>query len=377
MVDDISKLRVAIVTDWLVMMGGAERSLINMLQVFPDATIYATVCNRDALSEPLKSAKIVTSFLQKKKAVKNHRKLFPFMPTAIESFNLNDYDIVISWSACVAKGVITKPSTLHVCYCHSPMRYAWEFAHEYAGKMAGKSRIVNKFLKYFLTFIRVWDYSSSARVDYFATNSHNVAKRIYKHYRRKAEVIHSPVICDLFQPVDETCDYYLFVSRLQEYKRADLVIKACNQLGRPLIVIGKGPEEKKLRKMAGPTVKMLGYVSDEELRMYYAKCKAFLFPGEEDYGMAPLEAMSSGRPVIAYGYGGALETVVEGETGVFFKEQTVESLVSAMKRFEETEFSKEKIREHSLKFDESVFKSKMKKFISGKYREFHEEYEKI
>ncbi|BCZ47101.1 glycosyl transferase [Clostridium gelidum] len=366
-------MRIAIVTDWLVSMGGAERTLINLLELYPDATIYTTVCNKEVLEEPLKSANIITSSLQKRKTIKNHRKLFPFMPTAIESFDLNGYDMVISWSSCVAKGVITNPSTLHVCYCHSPMRYAWEFSYEYAAKMAGKNKFVNKILNYFLTFIRVWDYASSARVDYFMTNSHNVAKRIYKHYRRKAEVIHSPVICDFFKPMDENGDYYLVVSRLQEYKRADIAIDACNKLGLPLIVVGTGPFEQKLKSMAGLTVKMVGCVSDNELREYYAKCKAFLFPGEEDYGMAPLEAMSCGRPAIAYGKGGALETIVEGKTGLFFEEQTTESLISAIKKFETIKFNKEEIRAHALKFDESVFKLQIKDFVERKYKEFQEE----
>ncbi len=365
----LGNLRIAIVTDWLVTMGGAERTLICLLEMFPHAVLYTTVCNRDNLAEPLRSAKIVTSRLQKKKPPKDHRRLFPFMPTAIEEFDFNGYDIVISWSSCVAKGVITAPSVLHVCYCHSPMRYVWELSSEYAGKMAGPGRLKQKLLSYFLTMIRIWDYASAARVDYFMTNSHNVAARIRKHYRRESAVFHSPVNNKRFVPVDEDGGYYLAISRLQEYKRFDLAIEACNKLALPLLVIGDGPMRDTWSALAGETVQLLGKVPDEALPGYYAKCKALIFPPEEDYGLVPLEAMACGRPVIAYGKGGALETVVDGKTGVFFKEQTVESLTEAILRFERMSFSKDEIRRHAMSFDVDVFKAGIAEFIEQKYQE--------
>lgn len=360
-------MKIALVHDWLPFMGGAERVLSDFVEAYPGAPIYTLLCNYSKIEEPIKSANIITSNLQKDgKEIANHRKLFPFMPTAIEKFNLNDYDIVLSSSSSVAKAVITNPATLHICYCHSPMRYAWEFSYEYAEKMAGKGKIKNKILDYFLTFIRLWDYSSAARVDYFIANSENVAKRIWKHYRREAVVIHPPVRCNLFNISDEDGDFFLCVSRLQEYKRIDLAVKACTKLGLKLKVIGDGPDRKKLQSLAGPTVEFLGRASDETMKECYAKCKAYLFPGEEDFGITPLEAMASGRPVIAYGKGGALETVIEGKTGVFFHEQTVDSLIDAIERFEEHNFDKNELRKHAEKFDDEIFKEKIKTFINEK-----------
>lgn len=362
---------IALVHDWLPFMGGAERVLTNFLELYPSSTIYTTICNKKRLDSPLKEAKIITSYLQKNnKEIKNHRRLFPFMPTAIESFNLNEYDIVLSSSSSVAKGVITKPDTMHICYCHSPMRYAWEFSHEYAGKMAGKGNLKSKILSYFLTCIRLWDNTSADRVDYFIANSENVAKRIWKHYRRESVVIHPPVRCNLFDISEVDEDYFLIVSRLQEYKRIDLAIEAFNQLGLPLVVIGDGPEKKKLQARANSNIKFLGRESDEVIKEYYARCRAFIFPGEEDFGITPLEAMASGRPVIAYGKGGAMETIIENKTGIFFENQKSEDLVEAIKRFENMTFSKSEIRKHAESFDEEIFKRKMKEFIDGKYIEF-------
>lgn len=366
-------MKLALIHDWLPFMGGAERVLINFLEIYPRAPIYTTICNRNRLDYPLNKANIIVSNLQKgDKDIENHRKLFPFMPTAIESFDLNEFDIVLSSSSSIAKGVITKPDTMHICYCHSPMRYAWEFSYEYASKMAGKGSIKDKLLNYFLTGIRVWDNSSSDRVDYFIANSQNVAKRIWKHYRRESVVIHPPVRCNLFNISDINEDYFLIVSRLQEYKKVDLAVEVFNELGLPLIIIGDGPERHKLEKIAKNNIKFLGRVSDEVIKDYYSKCKAFLFPGEEDFGITPLEAMASGRPVIAYGKGGALETVIENKTGIFFLEQNKESMMSAIEKFNIMNFDKKQIRLHAEKFDEEIFKKKIAKFITNKYEEFKE-----
>lgn len=364
-------MKIAIVHDWLPFMGGAENVVTNMMEVFPEAVLYTSICNKDRLTGKLKETEIVTTHLQKKKKeIINHRKLFPFMPTAMESIDLTSYDIVISSSSSVAKSVITGPDTLHICYCHTPMRYGWEFMHNYIGELSGKGRFKNKLKSYFMSFMRVWDYASSARVDVYVANSVNVAKRIKKHYRRDAYVIHPPVRGNIFQISNENGDFYLCVSRLQEYKRVDIAVEACTKLNVPLVVIGDGPEQPKLKKMAGSCVKFLGRVSDDVIREHYGKCKAFLFPGEEDYGITPLEAQASGRPVIAYGKGGVLETVIDGETGVFFKEQTVESMIEAIKKAEKIEFQKEKLREHAMEFDEEVFRKKLKKFIEKQYKEF-------
>lgn len=364
-------MKIALVHDWLPFMGGAERVLTNFLELYPGSSIYTTICNRSKIDGVLKDANIITSYLQKKnKEIDNHRKLFPFMMTAIESFDLNEYDVVLSSSSSIAKGVITSPDTMHVCYCHSPMRYAWEFSHEYAGKMAGEGGVKRKLLRYFLTAIRLWDNASSDRVDYFIANSQNVARRIWKHYRREATVIHPPVRCNLFNISDVDGDYFLVVSRLQEYKRIDLAVEAFNELGLPLIIIGEGPDRKRIESMAKNNIKFLGRVSDEVIKEHYAKCRGFIFPGEEDFGITPLEAMASGRPVIAFRKGGALETVVENRTGVFFDDQNHKDLINAIKKFENMTFDKEEIRKHAENFDEEIFKEKISEFLSEKYEEY-------
>lgn len=364
-------MKIALIHDWLPFMGGAERVLINFLEMYPEAPIYTTIANKDKLDNPLKDAEIITSSLQRgKKNVENHRKLFPFMPTAVESFNLNEFDIVLSSSSSVAKAVITNPNTMHICYCHSPMRYGWEFSYEYAGKMAGGSKLKKKVLGYFLSIMRLWDNVSSDRVDFFIANSENVARRIWKHYRRESVVIHPPVRCSLFKPCDVDEDYFLILSRLQEYKRIDVAVEAFNKNGLPLVIIGDGPEREKLEKIANSNIKFLGRQSDDVIKEYYAKCRAFIFPGEEDFGITPLEAQACGRPVIAYGKGGALETVVNNLTGVFFEEQTATSLNEAIEKFNEMKFDKNEIRKHAETFDESIFKVKMQNYINECYKDF-------
>ena len=351
-------------------MGGAEKVVINFKHIYKDAPVYTISYNQDNLDDELKNIDVRTSFIQNfPKGNVKHQMYLPFMPTAWEQFDFNEYDVVLSSSSSCAKGLITSPDTVHICYCHSPMRYAWEFSYEYAGKMSGKGKLVRKLLDYFLTWIRVWDYASAARVDYFIAKSENVAKRIRKHYRREAVVIPPPVRCKLFQISENDGDYFLVVSRFQEYKRVDIAIAACNKLGLKLKVVGDGPDYKRLKAMAGPTVELLGRVDDAHVKELYAGCRAFLFPGEEDFGITPLEAMASGRPVIAYGKGGALETVVEGVTGTFFKEQTTDSLIDALRRFETMTFDKHKLREHAEKFDDEVFKARIKAFVEEKYNE--------
>ncbi|MDP4145739.1 MAG: glycosyltransferase family 4 protein [Bacillota bacterium] len=363
-------MRMALVHDWLTNMGGAERVVINFKELFPEAPIYTTLYNADKLDEALKNIDVRTSFLQSEKNLKRgHQKLLPFMPMAFESFDLNEYDVILSSSSSCAKGVVTNPDTMHVCYCHTPMRYAWEYYYEYANEW-GLNKIKGKLLKYVMNYIRVWDRVSADRVDYFIANSENVAKRIWKHYRKESVVIHPPVRCNLFNVSNIDEDYFLILSRLVPYKRIDLAVKAFNELGLPLVIIGDGPERQRLESMANNNIKFLGRQPDEVIKDYYSKCRAFIFPGEEDFGITPLEAQASGRPVIAYGKGGALETVIDGETGVFFKEQTIEELIVAIKKFEDIEFDKQTIRKHAEEFDEEIFKAKISNFINEKYKEF-------
>lgn len=352
--------KIAIVHDWLTNMGGAEQVIINFKEIYPEAPIYTTFYTPENLDEKLRNIDVRTSFLQKKKKVTNHQKYFPFMPLAFENFNLNEYDIILSSSSSCAKGVITKPGSIHVCYCHTPMRYAWEKKDEY---IEGMGKFKKKLVKLLLHYMRMWDLMSASRVDYFIANSTEVKKRIEKHYKRDAIVINPPVRCNMFNISNVDRDYFLVLSRLVKYKRFDLAVEACSKLGKKLIVIGDGPEREKLEKLANENVTFLGRQPDEVVKKYLSECKALLFPGEEDFGIVPVEAQACGRPVIAYGKGGVLDSVIDGETGVFFEEQSVESLSKAIEKFETMVFSKEKIRENALSFDESVFQQKIKNYI--------------
>lgn len=359
-------MRTAIVTDWLTQMGGAERVVLAIKELFPDAPLFTTVYNPDTVDRVFHDMDIRTSFIQKLPgAKKSYQKYLPLMPTAVEQFDLTEFDLVISSSSSVAKGICTKADTVHICYCHTPMRYAWDFYHEYLnGPDVG--RIKRKLIPWLMNYIRMWDRLSADRVDYFIANSNNVAKRIQKHYHRDSTVIHPPVDSSFFEPVNEVEDFFLVVSRLVPYKRVDLAIQACNDLKLPLRIIGIGPEESRLKHIAGPTVKFLGRLSDDEIKWHYARCRAFLFPGEEDFGITPLEAQASGRPVIAFGKGGALETVVDGKTGLYFNEQTVESLKVKLCQFAQTHFEKQVIRQHAENYDTDMFKQRLKELIDQK-----------
>ncbi len=361
-------MKIAIVHDWLTNMGGAEQVIINFNEIYKDAPIYTTFYNPDNLDEKLKGLDVKTSFLQKKKMVTNHKKYFPLMPLAFENFDLNEYDVVLSSSSSCAKGVITKPGSIHICYCHTPMRYAWEKRDEY---ITGMGKIKRRLIKLLLHYMRIWDVSSANRVDYFIANSTETKIRIMKHYKRDAVVINPPVRCKLFNISETDGDYYFVVSRLVKYKRFDLAVKACKELGRKLIVIGDGPEKENLEKIANGNnnITFLGRQPDDVVKKYMAECKALLYPGEEDFGIVPVEAQASGRPVIAYGKGGVLDSVINGKTGVFFKEQTVDSLKDAICKFESMKFDKQEIRKNALEFDESVFQQKIKNFINEKYNE--------
>jgi len=363
-------VNIALVHDWLTNMGGAERVLINFKEIYKNSPIYTTLYNPAKLDNDLKNVDVRTSFLQNEKNIKKgHQSLLPYMPMAFESFDLNEYDVILSSSSSCAKGIVTSPNSLHICYCHTPMRYSWEFYYEYE-KDWNMKKIKRNMLKYFINYMRLWDNVSSCRVDYFIANSKNVALRIWKHYRRESVVIHPPVRCHLFNLSDIDEEYYMILSRLVPYKKVELAVRAFNELGLPLIVIGDGVEREKLKSIAKDNVRILGRQPDEVVKEYYSKCRAFIFPGEEDFGITSLESQASGRPVIAYERGGVLETVVKDETGVFFKEQTVESLKNAVRRFESMKFDKMIIRKHAEGFSEEIFKDKIGNFVKSKYDDF-------
>lgn len=364
---NFSNCKVAIVHDWLTNMGGAEKVVEALVDIFPKAPIYTSMAIRENLSDKLKNADIRTSFLQKKvKGIRvNHQKYLPWMPMAFESFDLNEYDLVISSSSSCAKGVITNPATVHVCYCYTPTRYVWE---QYYAYTKGMKWLKSSILKYFMNYLRLWDFSAAQRVDRFIAISKTVQQRIAKHYRRESEVIYPPVDTE-FYTLDNTVkreDFYLCVSRLVRYKRIDIAVEAFNELGLPLIVIGAGEELERLKAVAKPNVKFLGRQSDEVVRDHMRRCKAFVFPGEEDFGITPVEAQACGAPVIAYGRGGALETVVDEVTGKLFENQNAKALISsiAFMPTQAIQYSQEKCRENALCFNTSRFYESIQRVAS-------------
>lgn len=348
------KLNIALTHEWITNVAGAERVLLALKELFPNAPIYTAVYDAQK-AKAFNGFDIRTSFLQKLPLMKSKRELLiPFTPFAFESFDFSEYDLVISSTTIAAKGIITKPSTLHISYCHTPPRYLWEPGVDSRAKKGSfKSLRENTMHK-----LRIWDRVAADRVDFFMANSQYVANRITKYYERDSVVVYPPVDIDKFTVGDqsEIKDYFLYVSRLVDYKRCDLVIEAFNKLNIPLKVVGRGPEKNKLMKMANKNIEFLGHLSDEDMKKYYRQAKAFVFAAEEDFGIVPLEAMASGRPVIAYGKGGVTESVVAGVIGEFFAEQSSASLVEAIKKFDHTKYDQKEIRKHAEKFSNQCFK---------------------
>jgi glycosyltransferase involved in cell wall biosynthesis len=361
--------KVALVHDYLIDNGGAERVVEIFQEIFPQAPLYTSVYNPATTLNSFANRDIRTSFLQKFKPTKRWYKwLLPLYPYAFESFDLGDYDLVLSSTTAFAKGVITSEQTCHFCYINTPTRFAWRY-QDYLSQenFQGAKRLA---LEVVMPFLRGWDFNAAQRVDYFIAGSHNCRRRVEKFYRREATVIHSPIDTSRFAPVADRGDYFLVVSRLASYKRIDLAIQAALKLNKPLKIVGVGSDETRLKNMAGPTVEFLGRVNDQELGRLYARCQALILPGEEDFGLTPLEAMASGRPVIAFRGGGALETVIEGETGILFDLQTVDSLSEAMLNFRAEQFSPASLRSWAEEFDKEKFKQKLLAFLEEKYQEF-------
>ena len=354
----LAPLCVAIVHDYLNQQGGAEKVAEVFCRMFPDAPLYTSVYDRTAMGDFWRNVDVRTSFMQKLTSrVGIAKALLPLYPAAFEAFDLAGYDLVLSSSSTFAKGVITRPETCHVCYCYTPARYAWMY-HEYTGrqKLPPGARVV---LPAMIAPLRMWDYAAAQRVDHMIAISQAVSGRIQKFYRRQSTVIEPPVHVSDFEVSKQIDDYFLVIARLGAYKRIDIAVEACTRLNVPLKVVGDGPDREALAKQAGPSVTFLGRRSDIEVRELLSRCRAVLWPGEEDFGLVPVEAQASGRPVIAYNAGGAAETVIQWKTGILFSPQTVEALVEAIKSFDPHSFQTDALRANAKRFDLPVFVDRM------------------
>jgi glycosyltransferase involved in cell wall biosynthesis len=361
-------LRIALVHDYLNQMGGAEKVLLTLHDLFPNAPVYTSIYASSRVDSRFRQMDIRTGFMQRLPLVKKHHQPFlPLFPLAFEQLDLRAYDLVISDSSAFAKGIVTHPEALHICYCHTPMRWAWNYAEYVERERLG--RIARMILSPTIAVLRGWDYTTAARVDFFVANSPNVAARISKYYRRDSVYIPPPIDTSQFEISPQPENYFLVVSRLIPYKRVDLAISAFNNLGLPLRIIGSGRDEGRLRRLAGPTIQFMGRQPDHEVRRQLAACRAFIFPGEDDFGMTPLEAQACGRPVIAYGAGGALYTIVPGKTGLFFHSPEPESLAAAVSEFRDDRFDPAAIRQHALYFDTRQFRQRFLDFVESRIAE--------
>jgi glycosyltransferase involved in cell wall biosynthesis len=362
----LGRKKTAFVHDYLLSNGGAERTLGSIHELLPESPIYTFLYDEKKMGGQFAPEQVVTSFLQKFPGFlrRNHKYLAPLLPVAAESLDLRDYDLVISSSSAFAKGVITRSRTVHVSYCHSPMRYAWDFAHEYQKDTREKTdhRVSVMLLQHYL---RIWDRSSSDRVTHFIANSKTVAGRIRKYYRRESEVIYPPVETQRFSVRGKDDGYFLVLSRLAPYKKADLAVKAFNKLQLPLVIAGSGPEEAGLKEIAGKNVTFLGEVSEEKKKELLEHCIALVFPGEDDFGITPVEAMACGKPVLAFRRGGTTETIPEGVCGEFFDDPAAASLADGVRRVLEKirTYDRMVIRRRAEEFDKSIFLSKMAAFL--------------
>ncbi|WP_170786282.1 glycosyltransferase [Ruegeria lacuscaerulensis] len=353
-------MKVAIVHYWLVGMRGGEKVLEALLDLFPGAVIVTHVYDREKVSAKVRKHEVRETFIGRLPGARKHyQKYLPLMPLALEQMDMQEFDLILSSESGPAKGIVPRPDALHVCYCHSPMRYIWDHYHSYRQQAGGVARMAMPFLAHRL---RVWDVTTAARVDRFVANSSFIRDRIQTYYRREAEVVFPPVETQAFQISNHVENHYLLAGEMVSYKRADLAIDAFNASGRKLVVVGDGEMRGVLEKKSCPNITFLGRVDNAELKRQFATCRALIFPGEEDFGIVPVEVMASGRPVIAYGRGGALDTVIEGVSGVLFHEQTAEALNLAIDRFEKNPGlvkDPATIRALADTFDVEVFKQKI------------------
>jgi glycosyltransferase involved in cell wall biosynthesis len=356
-------MRIAVVHDYFTQMGGAEKVAEELMRMLPQAALHSTVALPDRMPPGLSGVPVITSWMQRlPKMDRYYRLYFLLYPLAVRALDLSNYDLVISSSSGYVKGVSASRDALHVCYCHSPMRWAWSFDKysERESMSAAKRLLLNALIR----GLRNWDEGASRQPDHFIANSRAVANRILRAYGRHAEVIHPPIDLGRFRASSECEDYYVVLARLVSYKRIDLAVEACNLLRRRLLVIGDGPDRARLMALAGPTVSFLGRLPDREVEYHAARCRALLFPGEEDFGMAPLEIAAAGRPTIAFRAGGTVETIIEGVTGVFFDRQDPEDLAAAIRRFERIEWSEQVLRTHAKGFGVDIFQKRMLTFLA-------------
>jgi glycosyltransferase involved in cell wall biosynthesis len=356
-------MRAAVVHDYFTQLGGAEIVAQELVRMLPSADLYSTVAIPECMPIGLKSVAVKTSWMQRLPRMKDlYRFYFLLYPFGVSSLDLSQYDLVISSSSGYAKGVRTNRDAIHICYCHTPMRWAWSFDSYSARESMGS--LQRALVPHLAELLRQWDTGASRQPDHFVANSRTVAARIQRAYGRTAEVIHPPIDLTRFKPSHEQGDFYLVLSRLVSYKRIDLAVQACTDLKRRLFVIGDGPDRARLASIAGPTVTFLGRLPNAEVEHYASRCRALLFPGEEDFGMAPLEIAAAGRPTIAYRAGGAVETIVEDVTGVFFDHQTPSDLASAIRRFETMDWRADILSAHASKFGIDVFRNSLWRFLS-------------
>ncbi|MBL7155153.1 MAG: glycosyltransferase [Candidatus Portnoybacteria bacterium] len=360
-------MKIALVHDYLIRFGGAERVFLNLQKIFPQAEIYTLLYNQKKMGRYFPNTKIHTSFLQKFPfSQRYHRILAPLIPAAVESLDLRDFDLVVSSSSAFIKGLVLRPKVIHICYCHNPARFLWDYASEYNGGPSFLRKIL-------LHYLRLWDRAAANRVDYFIANSKTTAQRIKKYYDREARVIYPAIgtvpeiqsLRTVSQGQSLSSEYFLIVSQLTPYKRIDLAIDAFNKLELPLVIIGQGRHRKRLQKMARSNIKFLGWQPDEVVRQYLQNCLAFIFPGEDDFGIAPVEAMSFGKPVLAYRQGGATETILEGITGEFFDDPVTEALADGIRRLKMNlnNYSPLVIKKRAEKFSQERFEREIKEFV--------------
>lgn len=365
-------MKIALAHDYLVQVGGAERVLECFTELFPQAPIYTLVYDKGLMHGVLEGKDIRTSFLQNIPFSRKKHRVFPqFMPMAIEQFDFSDYDVVLSDSSSFVKGIITGPETLHICYMHTPMRFAWDDCQKYTEDFYFPS-IIKRFVPLVMNYVRIWDRVSADRPDKIIANSKFIARRIKKYYKRDAIVINPPADISRFYVSGKPKEYFLLVGRFMAYKKLDIVIEAFNRMGSELKVIGRGPEYDRLKRMAAGNVEFLGRVPDDELAEYYANCRAFIFPQEEDFGIVAIEAMASGRPIIAYRGGDIPEHIEEGKSGIFFERQTAQDIIEAVEKFRGEDYDPAYIRAQAEKFDKSLFKAKIKEYIDIEYKKFRE-----